>query len=328
MSNFIVIVLAVAFWALTVFFFYYFAPDRRARFLRRGLVFFSLVAFTAFLIAIYRPANALYTVEARTEYLEFTSTEVEGRLNLTNVKYINQRSPVIDSVSGSIATAPGVKIRLLRIGHGAFSIELSFPGDAPGQLGIFTRTGMSPDTLIDRARIVLANPDEAFNAGKGHLVYFEGKDLQVGKYIAKPPSSASSAVLKEGTVTASDRELLGEDRYESVRYDLGYGETLTFETKLKDGQASGGIGFAVLDGGAGLKMAYNINAENARIGKAGMDKSDKHLLIRPTLLNRFSSDGFLQVISFFFASLLVLTTLWTFYYDTRSYHELKKSIDK
>jgi hypothetical protein len=151
------------------------------------------------------------------------------------------------------------------------------------------------------------------------MVFPISGEVNLGRSVDIEIFGESTALLKGGTITMTGYSGWSRSFFEAGSKPLELGDYLIFED-IKENA----FGFLTITEDPGLQVAYRVEAKRAKVIKPGPRDKNSGYPISASLYNLFISDRFFQSLSLFFAAVLILTTIYTFYMDIILFRERNK----
>ncbi len=189
--------------------------------------------------------------------------------------------PAGERFSGELQPLPGAALHVRRTGSGALRLRLQ--GDAEGaETARLVPDGGPPGVVRGRLEVVLDGVSEVV-ARRGTLVFPVAGAGQLGHEIALANRFGTS-LLRSGTISWTERTLVGGGSYPAGSQDLGPGDVVRSSAETPF------VGAILVDENAAMKAIFDVRAGDIEVRRAGTET----LRLSTSWLAKVRSDPSLQ----------------------------------
>lgn len=264
-----------------------------------------LASTFVFVIAINIPIPTTFNVAVTTERIEYrTIDNNNSRIPLNNITIYNYLGDCLGLYNGSFEINKGAIVLLERVSMGPLLIQIK--GHDDESAGTFYSDNQ--DEIEKKAEnfveFFVDDPSKRNNNGETILIPISGEVI-LGRTVNYESYSSSTALVKSGSITMVGKSLFGNQFFESGTYNLNIGDR--FEIDMPQSKA---YGFAVVNEESAMKVAYRVVGKKGKILTPGPVDEGSGYFISTSLLSRFLYDSFFQGISWSFASLILIATVF------------------
>lgn len=276
------------------------------------------------MLLVTRPIPTVFNVDVNTESLEvIVPREFKAPvLHVKSVSYSDEFAEVyIPNFSGSVTVEPETIVNIQRIGNGP--VVLTFTNEAKKVVTLES----SPDSLGETSKnifdnffeIIIKDVNDMTASGITHVFQLSGEVI-LGEDVTDAAPNEPIPILLDGKITMTNKSYLSRKEFISSEHILSRGDKVFFDSDI--GYASG---FVVTSSNQGLLASIRVKAQEAIVKKVGPALDSNLISIAPTYFDRISNDLFFQALSLFLGTIIFITTLISFYYDSYTHFNDKNT---
>ncbi len=275
----------------------------------------ALLVLSYIVYLVLNPINTVYNVLAVTEKAKCQIMDVANTsFNVEKVTIYDQSDSILfKDFSGNFRFYQPASIEFERISKGPLIISINNASSEP-YCGIYQN-----ETQIYKVNqsitIVASDIEGILSEGKSILIPISGK-VECGEDLAGQVEGILSPVLREGTVTMAGYSKMSSSYYKAGSEQLYMGDRLVF-----DNDTTMAIGFIQVSEEPAFKIAYRVQANNAKVLKPGPREVNSGYNINVSIYDRLLNDKFFQSISLVFAGLAVIASIGSFIMDYLKFND-------
>jgi hypothetical protein len=269
--------------------------------------FFFVIVGILLTILILEPIETIYNVTATTERIEMKN--IQGMLSRivfedVEVYDLGKDQLISNKFKGSIEIKDSSNIRIDRVSKGYAVLSINSSTKSCADIYPINEETISSSNEIE---IIIKDIAQKGESGITTIIPITG-EVNLGRAIDIEVPGEKTSLLLEGKVSMTGRTKLFSERFEaaSIR-ELLLGDQLVFD-KVKSNVS----GFVLINENAGLKVAYRLIADRARILKPGLNDSQSGNVIRIDSFDRLVNSKIFQSISILFGGILFISSFGSF----------------
>jgi len=286
----------------------------------KSRIFITRIIYTFIIIAIIavfyfmvnkalNPIKTIYSVSAVTEKAKCQIKDIGGSsFNIYQaIVYDENDKVVFKEFTGNFRFYNSAIIECERLSNGPFIVTIY--NDSLGSVGGVYKDENLVYKSKNRIVFVFTKLENLFNQGKSIVIPISGK-IESGEDVAGQVEGITSPILREGTVTLAGYSKLSSSYFNAGTEQLFMGDRLIFENDTVSA-----IGFIQVSEEPAFKIAYRVEAEQAKILKPGPRDINSGYVFSATIYDQLLHDKVFQSISLVGALLALVATLGSFLMD-------------